>query len=51
MSRVTCDGADLLMQSHLPSLAGEGKHVPRIWRRFSPHEAAAGLDALIAWRS
>jgi NADPH2:quinone reductase len=29
-------------------LAGEGKLVPRIWRRFPLHEAAAALDALIA---
>jgi NADPH2:quinone reductase len=32
----------------LLSLAGEGKLVPRIWRRFPLHEAAAALDALIA---
>jgi hypothetical protein len=36
------------MRPHLLSLADEGKLVPRIWRRFSPHEAAAALDALIA---
>jgi D-arabinose 1-dehydrogenase-like Zn-dependent alcohol dehydrogenase len=31
----------------LLSLAGEGKLVPRIRRRFPLHEAAAALDALI----